>query len=35
MPSRQLVIAVLGDDAGLGRGGGWADFQSVVDAIDD
>lgn len=35
MPSRQLVIAVMGDDAGLGAGGGWSDFRSVVDAIQD
>jgi CubicO group peptidase (beta-lactamase class C family) len=35
MPSRQLVIAVMGNDAGLGQGGGWASFRSVVDAIQD
>jgi CubicO group peptidase (beta-lactamase class C family) len=35
MPSKQLVIAVMGDDAGLGQGGGWASFQSLVDAIKD
>jgi hypothetical protein len=33
MPSRRLVIAVMGNDAGLGQGGGWASFRSVVDAI--
>jgi CubicO group peptidase (beta-lactamase class C family) len=35
MPSRQLVIAVLGNDFALGQGGGWASFRSVVDAIQD
>jgi len=35
MPSRQLVIAVMGNDAGLGQGGGWAAFGSVVNAIQD
>jgi len=34
MPSKQLVIAVMGDDAGLGQGGGWAAFQSLVDQIE-
>ena len=35
MPSKQLVIAVMGDDAGLGSGGGWASFQSLVSRITD
>ena len=35
MPSRQLVIAVMGNDAGLGQDGGWASFRGVVDAIQD
>jgi hypothetical protein len=35
MPSKQLVIAVMGNDAGLGQGGGWASFQSLVSAIKD
>ncbi|MDD9946653.1 MAG: serine hydrolase [Myxococcales bacterium] len=33
MPSRKLVIAVLGDNAGLGRGGGWTDFRALVAAL--
>ncbi|MET0385870.1 MAG: serine hydrolase [Polyangiales bacterium] len=35
MPSKQLVIAVMGDDAGLGAGGGWASFRALVNAIED
>lgn len=35
MPSKQLVIAVMGNDAGLGQGGGWSSFQSLVNRIQD
>jgi CubicO group peptidase (beta-lactamase class C family) len=35
MPSKQLVIAVMGNDSGLGTGGGWSSFQSLVDRITD
>jgi hypothetical protein len=35
MPSKQLVIAVMGNDSGLGTGGGWGSFQSLVNRITD
>ena len=35
MPSKQLVIAVMGNDSGLGTGGGWSSFRSLVDRIPD
>lgn len=35
MPSRQLVIAVMGEGFQLGRGGSWADFQDIVNSIRD
>lgn len=34
MPSRQLVIAVMGDTS-MGQGGAWANFQNIVDSISD
>lgn len=35
MPSKQLVIAVMGNDTGLGQGGGWSAFGSLVNSISD
>ncbi len=35
MPSKQLVIAVMGGDAGLGAGGDWPAFRGLVDSIQD
>jgi CubicO group peptidase (beta-lactamase class C family) len=35
MPSKQLVIAVLGRAVGLGQGGNWQSFQPIVDSIRD
>jgi CubicO group peptidase (beta-lactamase class C family) len=35
MPSKQLVIAVMGNDSGLGTGGGWSSFRSLADRITD
>jgi CubicO group peptidase (beta-lactamase class C family) len=33
MPSKQLVIAVMGNDSGLGTGGGWSSFRSLASRI--
>jgi hypothetical protein len=35
MPSRQLVIAVLGQSVQLGGGGNWQSFQPIVDSLRD
>lgn len=35
MPSRQLVIAVLGTGFQLGQGGNWQAFQPIVDSLTD